>query len=318
VLTCETEIDYSTVTVQDRVLPFLVELDLGLSNLIPGPEENQRFCYRLTGVGEDEPQFIDLSHWVLSLCEEITADEIVNITVTINGEEQEVIFSEDGNVTLFRPPATDPQTGCPGLKFDFGLNKVEGEEDSVGVFCFELTTPYPIGDVEVCLFGGGTTARGLSICGPVCPPELILTKVCPQPDNSHFTVGDTVTITLEVTNPTDETIMDITVVDRINVPGDVTISDLTVVPPASSITPPSGPYSGTDVDIVWTGLVVGPGATLVLTVSFVVLAAPAAGSVVTNVGASINGIFIPGLTCEIPVIGVDIRRRGVDIEDLWF
>ncbi len=316
-LACQTQIDYSTVPVQDRFIPFRVELDLDLSNLTPGPGENQRFCYRLTGIGEDNNDFIDLSHWVLSLCEEITADEIVNIAVTIDGESQPVSFGPDGNVTLFRPPAVDPPTGCSGLKFDFGLSKVEGAEDSIGLFCFELTAPYPVGAVEVCLFGGGQTARGLSICGPVCPPPLVLTKQCPEPDDTFFVVGDVVTITLRLTNEGDEEITDISVSDTIRVPGDVTVSGLMVQPPPTSIAPPLGPYSGTDVVVSWTGLAVGAGATLVLQITFVILAAPVQGSVVTNLEAALNGVVQPGLTCEIPVIGEDLRRRGISSSDLW-
>lgn len=34
--------------------------------------------------------------------------------------------------------------------------------------CFELNTRYPVGDVPICLFGGGQRVSGLSICGPVC------------------------------------------------------------------------------------------------------------------------------------------------------
>lgn len=316
-LSCQIEIDYSTVPVQGRVIPFTVELDLALSNLDPGPGENQRFCYRLTGVGEDDPDFIDLSHWVLSLCPEITADQIVNVTVTIDGQPQDVEFGPDGNVTLFRPPAVDPPTGCSGLKFDFGLSKVEGAEDSVGVFCFELTTPFPLGDVEVCLSGGGETARGLFICGPVCPLPLTLAKECPQPSNSHFTVGDVVTITLRLTNEGDEEITDISVTDVIRVPGDVSISGLVVQPLPTSITPPLGPYSGTDVEVVWTGLTVGAGETLELFITFTILAAPPQGSLVINLEATLNGLTQPGLTCQIPVISVDGRRRGISSADLW-
>jgi hypothetical protein len=33
-----------------------------------------------------------------------------------------------------------------------------------------LTTPFPVGGVNVCLFGGGLSASGLFICGPVCTP----------------------------------------------------------------------------------------------------------------------------------------------------
>ena len=169
-LACNLEIDYSQV-IGTRVFPFEIELDLENSNLIPGPGENQRFCYNVTGIGMDIPIFADLSHWVLGICDQITEAEIVNITVVIDGVEQEVEFGEGGNVELRTPENPDPQTGCAGLKFDFGLDKVDG----VMNVCFELTTTYPIGPNAVCLFGGDTAATGLSICGPVCDEQQICT-----------------------------------------------------------------------------------------------------------------------------------------------
>lgn len=93
---------------------------------------------------------------------------------------------------IFNPPDVDPPTGCPGLKFDFGLNKIEGAEDSVGLFCFELTTTYPVGPVNVCLFGGGKTASGLSICGPVC-------EAPPPPGGCERTVSQLVDICVPIT-----------------------------------------------------------------------------------------------------------------------
>lgn len=161
---CNTQIDYSQVMAGDRIIPFVLTLDLANSVLNPGPGENQRFCYIVTGTGADEPQFADLSHLVLGICEQITEDQIVNITVTIDGVPQEVTFGEGGNVELRTPQNPDPTTGCAGLKFDFGLDKVDG----VMNFCFELTTPFSLGPNPVCLSGGGETASGLSICGPAC------------------------------------------------------------------------------------------------------------------------------------------------------
>ncbi len=169
---CDNRIDYSQVPVGDRIIPFVVELDTNLSIQFPAPGQNQRFCYRLTGVGQDNSTFVDLSHWVLSICPNIRLDQITNVTVTIGGVEQTVIIGD--NVELFVPPNTDPPTGCSGLKFDFELNKVLDGEDSVGVFCFELTSPFPIGPVVVCLNGGQETASSLSICGPACSE----TEVC--------------------------------------------------------------------------------------------------------------------------------------------
>ena len=156
-LPCNTEIDFSQVMVVPR-LPFVFELDLVASDLDPGPGENQRFCYNVTGVGEDTSEFADLSHFVLGICDEIPKGQIVNVTV--NGVPQVI----NGVVELRTPQNPDPQTGCAGLKFDFGVNKAGGQL----TFCFELTVPRPVGPNPVCLFGGGVTAAGLSICGPVC------------------------------------------------------------------------------------------------------------------------------------------------------
>jgi len=162
-LSCNTEIDYSEV-IGDRILPFLIQLDLEASILNPAPGQNQRFCYKITGTGSNASIFADLSHSVFGICDQISQDQIVNISVLINGASQIIDFGPDGNVELKTPNKPDPPTGCPGLKFNFPLNKITGIMD----ICFELTSPYPIGPNLVCLFGGGTTATGLSICGPVC------------------------------------------------------------------------------------------------------------------------------------------------------
>lgn len=160
-LECQTSINYATIPGSN--LPFTVTLDLAASNLDPDAGENQRFCYRVAGVGTDSPLFNDLSHIVFSICPDITEEQIENITVFIGDDEQEVEFGDDGNVQLVDP---DPQTGCPGLKFDFEVSKIAG--DPALFACFELNTRYSVGDVPVCLFGGGQPLSGLSICGPVC------------------------------------------------------------------------------------------------------------------------------------------------------
>lgn len=164
-LPCNIEIDYSEI-IGERILPFVIELDLIDSVLEPGPGENQRFCYNVTGVGNDTSLYADLSHLVLGICNEIPENQIENITVSIDGVEQQVEFGSGGNVELRTTLSPDSPTGCPGLKFDFGLDKVDGEM----TFCFELTVPRDIGPNVVCLFGGGVTVNQLSICGPVCGP----------------------------------------------------------------------------------------------------------------------------------------------------
>ncbi len=166
---CNTNIDYSEIIIGDRIIPFVFELDMDLSILNPPVGQNQRFCYRVTGVGENISTYVSLSHWVLSLCPSITLEQITNVEVTIGGVEQTVVIGE--NVELFIPPKTDPTTNCPGLKFNFGLNKVLNGENSTGLFCFELTTPYPVGAVNVCVKGGQASSSALAICGPVCTDE---------------------------------------------------------------------------------------------------------------------------------------------------
>lgn len=160
---CMTKIDYSTITGR-KVLPFIIELDSEESDLNPAPGYKQRFCYNITGVGVDSSLYADLSHLVLGICPSISDSEISNITVLLDGIEQDVDFGSGGNVELRSPENPDPPTGCPGLKFNFGLDKVDG----VMNICFELANVYPIGPNTVCLFGGGVTANQLSICGPVC------------------------------------------------------------------------------------------------------------------------------------------------------
>lgn len=156
---CNLTIDYSKET--GSALPFTVALDLTKSVLEPEEGENQKFCYTLTGVGTDSSEQKDLSHWVLGICKDITEEAFIQegITVTIDGEPQQVVFGD--NVELVDP---DPTTGCRGLKFDFGLDKQGG----VMQVCFELAASYPVGNNPVCLKGGQEIESGLSICGPSC------------------------------------------------------------------------------------------------------------------------------------------------------
>ena len=160
-LACETSADYSVVP-GDRILPFLFGLDEENSRLTPAAGENQRFCYNIAAKGHDSAGYADLSHFVLGICDTITADELANITVERDGVSQEVVFGE--NVELKTVQAPDPTTGCPGLKFNFSLNKVSGTMR----VCFELLKTYPVGPVRVCVKGGQQTQNGLFICGPVC------------------------------------------------------------------------------------------------------------------------------------------------------
>lgn len=184
---CNLEIDYSTIP-GDRILPFQVSLNLIDSNLDPAVGENQRFCYDVVAVGEDIPLFADLSHLVLGICDEIPVDQIVNISVIINDVPQDVVFGDGGNVQLRTADRPDPPTGCPGLKFDFPLDKVYGTMR----ICFELTAARKVAEIDVCLFGGNTTAEGLRICGPICEMQE---KGCPVVGYQRSTVCVPITVT---------------------------------------------------------------------------------------------------------------------------
>lgn len=162
--TCSTSIDYSQVQ-GERILPFRFTLNMEDSILNPGPGQKQRFCYDVDGVGQDTSLFADLSHFLLGICENITEEEIAEITVVIDGIPQEVIFGD--NVEIKTEEHPDPPTGCVGLKFDFPLDKVDGEME----VCITLNSVFAIGPVNVCVFGGNVTATGLMICGPVCEEE---------------------------------------------------------------------------------------------------------------------------------------------------
>lgn len=160
-LTCSETADFSQVE-GNRILPFLFTLDLDDSVLFPGPGEKQKFCYEIEGVGEDTSRFADLSHFLFGICENITEEDFAEITVVVNGEPKQVIFGE--NVEIKTPDHPDNPTGCIGLKFDFPLDKVDGEMH----VCFTLNRTFTVGSMNVCVFGGNTTATGLTICGPVC------------------------------------------------------------------------------------------------------------------------------------------------------
>jgi hypothetical protein len=170
----------------ERIFPFLVSLDLENSILNPAPGQNQRFCYQVTGVGTDNPEFADLSHIIFGICPDITEDQIANITVIIDDEEQDANLHKGKGVILRTPHHPEPRTGCSGLDFNFDLSKAGGEMK----IYYELTDPYPVGPNAVCLFGGGTTAQGLTIYGP----SYAQTSTCPVVAFQTATVSAPITV----------------------------------------------------------------------------------------------------------------------------
>ncbi len=133
------------------------------SDWYPEPGDPQRFSYTVEGVGEGGGAEADLSYWVLGICGAITEDDIEDVTVTINGDPQEVEIGGDVRIV------TDSATGCRGLKFDFGLEN-EGGEMRV---TFTLAQEFPIGPNAVCIMGEQQVLTGQSICGPACEGECV-------------------------------------------------------------------------------------------------------------------------------------------------
>ncbi len=113
------------------------------------------------------------------------------MTVVIDGREQTVELGENVEIV------TDPTTGCRGLKFDFGLDKEDGEMR----VAFALTDVYPIGPAAVCIKGGQQVLTGKTICGPVCPRECGSCRDAEGHQSVEVCVPVTVTVTAEAGEP---------------------------------------------------------------------------------------------------------------------
>lgn len=181
---CVNSIDYSQIE-GNRILPFTFTLNLEDSVLYPQTGEKQKFCYDIEGVGEDTSKFADLSHFLFGICSTITREDISDITVVVNGVPQMVIWGD--NVEIKTEEKPDNPTGCVGLKFDFPLDKVDG----IMQVCITFNKIYAVGPMNVCVFGGNTTATGLAICGPSCGG--------PTPCESTFFQKETVCVPVTVT-----------------------------------------------------------------------------------------------------------------------
>lgn len=193
---CNLLADYSQAG-SDPVLPFLITLNLTDSRLTPGAGQNQRFCYDVTGIGLPGGDYADLTGILLGLPEDIEADDIISVSVAINGAPQQVEFGPEGNVRLFTAADPDPESGASGLAFYFPLPR----EDSQMQLCIELSEPYPIGPMGFAVSGGGLTLDDLDICGPVdSPPEEPLTayysaEICAPVSVTPFALAGEPTVT---------------------------------------------------------------------------------------------------------------------------
>lgn len=120
------------------------------------------------------------------------------------------------------------------------------------------------------------------------PVQLTLTKRCPRHVSVIYSVGDTVTINLQVSNPGTEDFLNVTVLDLINIPPGVTIGNIVTDPPAT-LTPAQATYTDQDILITWSGLTIPPGVTS-LAFQFDILAAPLIETLITDVDAGIESL----------------------------
>jgi len=164
---CDNKIDYSKIHIGNnaRIIPYKIKLDLSRSRLNPGPGQNQRFCYSVTGVGFNNSSYQTLLYWILQINPNIKLSQIKNVRVFIGGKRQLVKIGT--NVKLYVPPNHDPNTGLSGLEFIFTLNKVCNDPNSKGLFYFELTTPYRVNEVLVGVASTMLASSALAICGPI-------------------------------------------------------------------------------------------------------------------------------------------------------
>ena len=72
-------------------------------------------------------EFSDLSYFLLGICEGIMQEDIVSVTVTIDGKMQDVVWGKNIEIKTAEKP--DDSTGCIGLKFNLQ------SADSSGQFC---------------------------------------------------------------------------------------------------------------------------------------------------------------------------------------
>ncbi len=262
------------------------------------------------------PGFTDLSHWVLQVCPELTEDDFV-VEVSENGGAFQVIPPDEIEVL-----AVDPPTGVTNvLKIDRGQPKgttftyrititdsafynLAAEPGTVAIKHGNLPAPgFQIFDGASC--GSNVLLTPSVECNLQENVALSLIKTCPElpPGVTRFNIGDTVQITLEVTNSGTVPAADVTVLDLINVPAGVTISSLSISDEgtANPPPPPTG-YTNTDITVTWSALAIPDDTTVTLTVGFTILAVPEGGAVITNADAGIGELSgTDTFLCLIPV-----------------
>lgn len=132
---------------------------------------NDTWCYNVT-VNVPPGSGLGLSHFVIAVCPDITAEDIVSVTVDFGSGPQSANF-EFGNIKLF-PPNNQPS--IYGIK----INQAMGNNQSAQ-FCINfvpgtgaLLTPEP-GELFMKAGSGpatpANTASSTDLCVPSCAPS---------------------------------------------------------------------------------------------------------------------------------------------------
>jgi len=161
--------DYSVVAGTPN-LKFQVELDVPNCVLKPDLGKNQKFTYIIAPKGSGS--YENVTAFILGVDENIKANQIKNISVTIDGI---------GRTVLFNVPGANVILGKSGLEFDFALSYLGTMKVS-----FELTEAFEIDEIPVSLKGiAGALKSGLKIGGP-----LGLSEPDPDPDDPECVEGE--------------------------------------------------------------------------------------------------------------------------------
>lgn len=273
----------------------------------------------------------DLSHWNIAMCEDL-------LEAAVDNEDDFFIVevSEDGGATFDNitaiiealpggdPSLAPPFNTVPVLKI--GLEQPAGTtwiyritiiDDNFFDLAAETGSAFiKAGSGDFIFNSANCGVNALPTpsvnCNRQLNPELTLEKTCPLlPPGRDFDVRDTVTITLTVTNTTNDDVMNVTVLDLLRVPACVIISSLTTSPLATTINPPTGPYTNTDILVTWTGLTVPANSSIELTITFTIQRILKICCFITNVDAGIGELSGTGIfTCTIP-LQAPLPTRGI-------
>lgn len=301
-----TEPNYTICFPDQQVIPG------GMLEANPFYDFNSRVSYWTYTIEIDSggSEIKDLSNWVLQICPELSVDDL------------KVEISQDGQtfipITDIEVLGVDPPSGVRNVLkinraqlkgttliyrisiIDNNLFDLAGESGTIGI---KAGTGIFLFNENSCLHSLPTPSLDcIKVHRPHqnLPPIPTLTKRCPKHDTVIYSVGDTININLEVTNPGSVPITDVSVLDLLNIPPGVTIGAVATDPPAI-ITPLQPTYTNEDILFTWNSLTIPPGVTS-LAINFTILAAPVDISFITNVDAGIGDLSgTDQFTCIIAV-----------------